>query len=437
MAGSIELPSPNFNLCRLRYPSRMSKLAVNDGEPLRTKPWPEWPEFDDREQRNLTRALEGRNWGGFPSPNTIGGEFEEAFASAHGARFGVTTTSGTAALEIALRAAGLQREDEVIVPALTFYATAFAALVQGFKPVFVDIDAETWCIDPALIEAAVTPRTRAIIPVHLGSRMCDMDRIGVIANKHRLTVIEDCAHAHGSQWNGRRAGTFGAAGCFSFQTSKLMTCGEGGIIVSDDAEMEERCRAYMNSGRIRTKDRTEAEGTMLGWNYRMTEFQAAVLLAQLERLPEQVARRDTNVAHFERRIAEIEGVSTLSRDPRQETRSGYGVVLRYDEEAWSGVPRDRFAWALYREGIKLYGAFYTPVYSAPLFAWRDAPIECDYSRVSCPVAERAAEKEMIWLPHEVFLGSREDIDDICDAIAKLREHASELAERKGSTGTPV
>lgn len=166
---------------------------------------------------------------------------------------------------------------------------------------------------------------------------------------------------------------------------------------------------------------------MLGWNYRMTEFQAAVLLAQLERLPEQVARRDRNVAHLERRIAEIEGVSTLRRDPRQETKSGYGVVLRYDEAAWRGVPRDAFAWALHKEGMRLYGAFYTPVYSAPLFAWRDAPIEVDYSNTHCPAAERAAAKEMIWLPHEVFLGDERDIDDLCDAIEKLREHIDEIS----------
>ena len=404
------------------------ELAIRGGQPLRTKPWPDWPQYDEREQRNLQRALEGRNWGGFPSPNTMGGEFEEAFAAAHGAKFGVTTTAGTTAIEIALRAAGLQRGDEVLVPALTFYATAFAALVQGFKPVFVDIDPETWCIDPEQIEAAVTPRTRAIVPVHLGSRMCDMDRIGSLARKHRLTVIEDCAHAHGMQWNGRFAGTFGEMGCFSFQSSKLMTCGEGGLIVTDDPQLEERCRGYMNSGRVRTKDRAAAEGTMLGWNYRMTEFQAAVLLAQLERLPEQVARRDRNVAHFEWRIAEIEGVSTLRRDERQETKSGYGVVLRYDESLWNGIPRNRFALALYKEGIKLHAAFYTPVYSAPLFAWRDAPIEVDYSKTYCPVAEKAAGKEMVWLPHEVFLGGESDIDDVCDAILKLRANMGELGE---------
>jgi len=399
---------------------------MRGGAPLRTKPWPEWPEYDERETRNLQRVVESRNWGGFPSPNVMAGEFAERFAAYHGATYGICTTGGTTALEVSLRAAGLERGDEVLVPALTFYATAFAALVQAFKPVFVDIDPETWCMDARLIERAITPDTRAILPVHLGSRMADMDLIAGIARAHDLRVIEDCAHMHGGSWRGKGAGTLGDLGCFSFQSSKLMTCGEGGIIITSDEALEERCHAYVNSGRVKTADRQASEGTMLGWNYRITEFQAAVLLAQLERLPEQIARRDANVAHFEGRIAEIDGMSALRRDPRQGTKSGYGVVLRYDETAWRGASRDRFARALYAEGMKLYAAFYTPVYKTNLFAWKDAPIEVDYGETSCPVAERAAYREMIWLPHEVFLGTTADIDDLCDGIVKIREHMDEL-----------
>lgn len=404
----------------------MPNLAVRGGAPLRTKPWPEWPQHDEREQRNLARVLESGNWGGFPSPNVMAAEFAERFAAHHGAKYGICTTGGTTALEVALRAAGLERGDEVLVPALTFYATAFAALIQGFKPVFVDIDPDSWCIDPAQIEAHITPDTRAILPVHLGSRMADMDRIGEIARARNLRVIEDCAHMHGGAWRGRGAGSIGDIGCFSFQSSKLMTCGEGGIMLTSDDTIEERCHAYVNSGRVKTSDRTAAEGTMLGWNYRITEFQAAVLLAQLDRLPEQVAHRNRTIARFERRIAEIDGVTTLPHDERVTTRSGYGVVLRYDERAWRNIPRDRFAWALHREGMILHGAFYTPVYSNPLFAWKDAPIEVDYSGVRCPVAERAVAREMIWLPHEMFLAGEPDIDDFCDAIIKLRDNLDEL-----------
>ncbi len=404
----------------------MPNLAVRGGTPVRTQPWPDWPQHDQREIENLTRVVESGNWGGFPSPNTVGGEFARRFAEYHGAKHAITTTGGTTALEIALKAAGLERGDEVLVPALTFYATAFAALVQGFKPVFVDIDPDTWCIDVDQIERLVTPDTRAILPVHLGSRMADMDRINEIAKKHNLKVIEDCAHMHGGFWRGKGAGTLGDIGCFSFQSSKLMTCGEGGIIITNDDDLAGRCQAYMNSGRGTTTDRQAAEGTMLGWNYRMTEFQAAVLLAQLERLPEQVATRNANIAHFEKRVAGLEGVSLLKHDDRMTTRSGYGIVLRYDESAWRNVPRDRFARALYAEGIKLFAAFYTPVYSAPLFAWKDAPIDVDYSQTHCPVAERAAAKEMIWLPHEIFLGTTSDVDDIITAIEKLRANLDEL-----------
>jgi dTDP-4-amino-4,6-dideoxygalactose transaminase len=407
----------------------MPSLALRGGAPVRTRPWPEWPQHDHREVENLTRVVESGNWGGFPSPNVTGGEFARRFAEYHGAKHGITTTAGTTAIEIALKAAGLERGDEVLVPALTFYATAFAALVQGFKPVFVDIDPDTWCIDVTQLERLITPDTRAILPVHLGSRMADMDRIGEIAMKHDLKVIEDCAHMHGGFWRGKGAGTLGDIGCFSFQSSKLMTCGEGGIIITDDDALAQRCQAYMNSGRGTTTDRQAAEGTMLGWNYRMTEFQAAVLLAQLERLPQQIATRNTNIAHFEKRVAGLEGVSILKHDDRMTTRSGYGIVLRYDETAWRNVPRDRFARALYAEGVKLYAAFYTPVYSAPLFAWKDAPIDVDYSQTHCPVAERAAGKEMIWLPHEVFLGTTSDIDDIIAAIEKLRAHLDELTSQ--------
>lgn len=406
----------------------MPALAIRGGTPLRTAPWPEWPQHDERELANITRVLASGNWGGFPSPNVMAGEFAERFAAFHGAQHGICTTGGTTALEVALRAAGLERGDEVLVPALTFYATAFAALVQGFKPVFVDIDPDSWCIDAAQIERHITPDTRAILPVHLGSRMADMDRIGEIARARNLKVIEDCAHMHGGFWRGKGAGTLGDLGCFSFQSSKLMTSGEGGIILTSDEALAERCNAYVNSGRGTSSDRQASEGTMLGWNYRITEFQAAVLLAQLDRLPEQTARRNENIAHFERRIAGIEGVSTLPHDERMTTRSGYGVVLRYDEQAWRGISRDRFALALYREGMKLYASFYTPVYRTNLFAWKDAPIDVDYSQTSCPVAEKASYREMIWLPHEIFLGTAADIDDLCDAILKLRDHIDELAE---------
>jgi dTDP-4-amino-4,6-dideoxygalactose transaminase len=231
---------------------------------------------------------------------------------------------------------------------------------------------------------------------------------------------------HGGFWRGKGAGSIGDIGCFSFQSSKLMTCGEGGIILTSDEALEERCHAYVNSGRVKTSDRTAAEGTMLGWNYRITEWQAAVLLGQLERLPEQRERRNRNITHLEKRIAAIEGLTTLPQQEAMTTKSGYGVVLRYDETAWNGIPRDKFAWALYKEGMRIEAAFYEPVYRSKLFAWKDAPAQVDYSATKCPVAERAAYKEMIWLPHDIFLGEASDIDDLCDGIEKLRANIGEI-----------
>ncbi len=406
----------------------MANLALHGGTPLRTKPWPAWPQHGATERENLLRVLDSSNWGGFPSPNVMAGDFADKFAAHHGATTGICTTGGTTALEVALKACGLEPGDEVLVPALTFYATPFAALVQGFVPVFVDVDPDSWCMDAAQIERHITSRTRVILPVHLGSRMADMDRIMEIARRHKLRVVEDCAHMHGGFWRGKGAGSIGDIGCFSFQSSKLMTCGEGGIMLTSDETLEERCHAYVNSGRVKTSDRTAAEGTMLGWNYRITEWQAAVLLGQLERLPEQIARRNANIAHLEQRIASIDGVSTLPQQEAMTTKSGYGVVVRYNEKAWGGLPRDKFAWALHKEGMRIEAAFYEPVYRSKLFPWKDAPVEVDYSATKCPVAEQAAYKEMIWLPHDIFLGEESDIDDLCDGIEKLRANIGELAK---------
>jgi dTDP-4-amino-4,6-dideoxygalactose transaminase len=320
---------------------------------------------------------------------------------------------------VALKAAGIGRGDEVIIPALTFVATAAAALYVGAVPVFVDIDPETWCIDPNEAERAITERTKAVLPVHLGSRMADMDAIMSIAHARGLRVIEDCAHMHGGRWRDQGAGSIGDLGAFSFQQSKLMTAGEGGMVVTNDEELASRCHAYVDCGRLRPGDKPSESQGVFGWNYRMTEFQAAVLRVQLERLPEQQRLREEHKRLLTERLVQIEGVSTLRMDERFTTPSGYGFYFRYCADRCGGVPRDRFVAALRAEGIFCHGDFYSPVYKDSLFAWRDAGVDADYSDVRCPVAQRVAAEESVWLPHQLFLGTEQDVEDIATAVRKV------------------
>ncbi|MGE0128041.1 MAG: DegT/DnrJ/EryC1/StrS family aminotransferase [Blastocatellales bacterium] len=406
----------------------MHKLALGGGPPVRTKPFTAWPIYDEREARSLQTVLESRNWGGYPCPNDFAREFGRKFAEHHNARYGVAVANGTVSLELALQAAGVGFGDEVIVPAYTWEGTAAAVLFSGAAPIFVDVDPDTYCLDANLIEAAITGRTRAIIPVHLGFRFADMDAIMQIASQHDLFVLEDCAHAHGGKWRGKGAGSIGHAGSFSFQTSKLMTAGEGGIVITNDINLADQAIRLANCGRPPRKE-TKGEPA-LGHNYRMTEFQAAILLAQLERLDEQTELRERNTARLEEGLKQISGIGLLPRDERITRQASYHYVFKFNSEEFSGVHRDAFVAALNAEGVPSDGRFYEAVYKSSLFefaaekfpAWAQA--RGDFH---CPVAERAGYEESVWLPHQIFLGDERDVDDTLTAIQKIKENAVELA----------
>ena len=412
----------------------MPHLAIAGGAPLRRTPFTAWPQYDEQERAGLLAVLEGRNWGGYPFPNTLARRFGAAFAAAHGARHGICAANGTVTLEIALKACGLAPGDEVIVPAYTFEATAAPVLRLGGVPVFVDVRPDTYCLDVQAAEAAVTPRTRVILPVHLGMGMADMDAVMALARRHGLRVIEDCAHAHGAQWQGRGAGAIGDAGSFSMQTSKLMTAGEGGAILTSDDEVLELCESYVNCGRASETDRFGRR--IMGFNYRMTEFQAAVLLAQLGRLEAQTSRRIERAARLRQALADVPGIEPLACDPRVTRQAIYQLILKYDARAFAGASRDRFVAALELEGIPCDGLFYEPLYRSPLFRVQPGefpavPVAADgslpWTGTRCPVAERAAYEESVWLPHQLLLGSEQDVDDIVAAMAKIQRHADELA----------
>lgn len=413
----------------------MTKLAIHGGTPYRTQPFAPWPPFGAGEREKLIRAFESREWGGFPEPNTRARQFAERFAAYHDAKHGIMAANGSITLEIALRAAGLKAGDEVITTPLTWVASAVCAVHLNMVPVFADVDPETYCISAEAIEAAITPKTKAIIPVHLGANIADMDRIMEIAETHDLIVIEDCAHAHGARWNGKGVGSIGHIGSFSFQSSKLMTAGEGGILITNDDELAERCHSLVNCGR-KEPGYDSFEGDMLGWNGRISDLQAAVLLGQMDHLHEDTMHRERMMRVFvDRLAAEVPGIVPSKWDPRITTRAAYQMVMRYDPSAFGGVPRDLFLAALEAEGVDMDGTFYIQMQDNPLFAvYADEwPMIRDrYGDritgvgIDTPVAKRAGYEEAVWMHYPHFMGTEEDLDDIIGAMKKVADNIDTL-----------
>jgi dTDP-4-amino-4,6-dideoxygalactose transaminase len=412
----------------------MGKLVITGGKPVRRKPFPSWPQYSATEERAILKVLRSRNWGGFPFPNELASSFARKFAKYHGAKYGLVVSNGTIAIQVALAAAGIRPGDEVIVPAYTWEGTVGPILLLNAVPVFVDVDPDTYCLDAKLIEKVLTRRTRAILPVHLAMNFADMDEIMRIARQRRLIVIEDCAHAHGGRWKGKGAGAIGDLGCFSFQSSKLMTSGEGGAVITSSLELFERVQSYVNCGRASATDRFRHR--LIGFNHRITEFQAGILSAQLDRLDLQARTRQSNMDYFEKRLRGTEGLGFLRRDRRQTRTAAYQYVFKYHAERFGGIPRAAFLGALQMEGVPCDGLFYEPVYRSALFparaedwpalSWqRPAPLDLK-TAYHCPVSERAAYEESIWLPHHLFLGSRRDTEDIADAVLKVCENVEEL-----------
>jgi len=409
----------------------MSTLAILGGAPHRTRPFPPWPQYTASDMARLHTVLESRNWGGYPFPNQLASEFAQEFADYHGARYGCCVVNGTIALVVALQAAGIKFEDEVIVPAYTWDGTAAAVLFAGAVPVFADIDPDTYCLSVESARRAITPRTRAIIPVHLAMRFADMDPLLKLAAEHKLAVIEDCAHVHGGEYKGRGAGSMGDLGCFSFQSSKIMTAGEGGIVITSRLDCFELVQSIVNCGRASATDQYKKR--VIGSNYRITEFQAAILLGQLEQLPELAARRVRNAALLSRRLAEVEGISPLPPQPALTREAIYNYVFRYRR---TEVSRDLFVAALDREGIPSDGRFYEPVYRSDLFRVNadDFPQlkigrreTVDYRADHCPVSEQAAYEESVWLPQFLLLGDEQDVEDIAGAVSKVVANLDALA----------
>jgi len=428
----------------------MSKLALNGGTPVRTQDFHKWPVSDKREEKAILQVLNSGKWWRFAFGQGVelteskNGErshvtmFQEEFASFHECKYGIAAANGTGTLEMGIRAMNLDVGDEIIVPAYTYVASATSILQNNCVPVFVDIDPDTYNIDPDRIEEAITKRTRAIMVVHFGGQPVDFDKIMKVAEKHGLPVIEDAAHAHGCEWKGKKAGSFGLFSSFSFQASKNMTAGEGGIITTNDKEMAIECDSLMWAGRKIGKPWYEFH--RLGWNYRMTEFQAALLRVQLERLEEQNNIREKNAKYLSSMLEKIEGIKPLLHDERT-TKHGYHIYMfRYSEEL-TGLSRTMLISALNAEGIPAFGGYTFPLYKTPMFLNKNFingafPLGTDYHEdvdyasyeKTCPVSERACKSEAVWLPQNIFLGEKKDIDDIIEAVKKVLDKKDNIKE---------
>ena len=410
----------------------MSTLAILGGPSVRTEPYPAWPVFDERDVEAVAAVVKSGRWGGFPYPGPRTREFVQRFLELQNAEYAVAMANGTVTMEVACRAANIGWGDEVIVPAYTFQATAAAPMAAGAIPVIADVDPETYCLDPKAAEAAITDKTKAIIPVHLGAKMADMDAIMDIAERHNLIVIEDCAHAHGAQWRGKGAGTLGHFGSFSLQSSKILTSGEGGILICKTQELAERATSIIDCGR--PHDQAGTQVTM-GANYRMAELQAALATVALARFPEQAQAREEMAAYMDEALSEVPGIRVLKRDMRHTKRSFYRYIFAMAPEVY-GFEHRVMCYALAEEGISAWDG-YPAMHHYDLFQPQISrlpvpsafPEYFRFEQAHFPVAERAAEREAVWLNEAIFRVGRKGVDDVITALQKIYAHREELAEK--------
>lgn len=415
-----------------RSRSIVGRPALLGGRPVRTTPFPSWPIIRDNDTQAWDAVLASGKWCRLDG-NRVS-SFEEAWRNALGVKHCRATASGTTALFTTLNALDVGPGDEVIVPPYTFVATINVIFLQHALPVFVDTDRESFQIDANKIEAAITPRTRAILPVHIGGSPAEMDKILEIAKSHSLPVIEDACQAHLGEWRGQKLGTLGNAGCFSFQASKNLASGEGGAIVTNDSQLMEICSSFHNNGR--GSGNYAFSYVRNGSNHRMTEFQGALLRTQLTRLQDQSQARWGNARYLTAQMKEIPGI-TPARLYAGCTRSAYHLFMfRYNPEHFNGLVRERFIKALEAEGIPASSG-YGPLNKEPFIektvnsrqyrrCFSDSELTQYRDRIECP-ANDALCKEAVWFTQTMLLGTHQDMDEIAAAIRKIQKNSAELS----------
>jgi dTDP-4-amino-4,6-dideoxygalactose transaminase len=408
-------------------------LALNRGTPVRTRPYPDWPQTFALDEENILKSLRSHRWCTIDKGNFIP-EFEQAWAKELGVGGCVMTPCGTHALHTAVEMVGVSPGDEVLVAAYTFIATISSITLNYALPVFVDTDVNTFTMDPDDIEHRITEHTRAILPVQMLGNAAHMDKILAIAKKHNLPVIEDACQAHTTTWRGKRLGTLGTVGCFSFQESKVLPGGEAGALVSDDQAIIERAYNFRNWG---SDAKNPGHWAFRGTKYRISDFAASVLLAQMTRYKDICAIREENAVHLRQELKQIPGVYPQQQYPETEHCTCYHFGLRVDPEHFKGVSRDKVVEALNAEGIPVEGA-YGPALN------REASLEQTlnsrgYQRIYSK--ERLARyREQNHLPHNdqltataiefehnLLMGTRQDTNDIVEAFSKVQKNAAALA----------
>ncbi len=409
------------------------KLAILGGEPIRAnKSWPDWPHIDDQVVEAATKTAKSGIWCRIQSANGAVATFEKDYARLMGTRFCVATGSGTQSLHTCVEALGIGPGDEVITSPYTDPGTISGILSSRALPVMADLDPESYQLDPAEVERRINENTRAIMPVHMMGQPAHLEKIMAIAKKHNLAVIEDAAQAHLSEYQGKKLGAIGTLGCFSFQTSKTIACGEGGAIIGDNEELMDKCYTVHNHGTARS-GRTE----LIGPKYRMNEFEAAILLAQMAGVQERFRRRNENAAHLTARLKGCPVVTPQKLYPGTASGSFYLYAMSYHKEHFNNLDRSRFLKALNAEGISLSpyierglhrepwvdhvlrNKVYQKMYSAGrLQQYRD--------ELSCPNCDRVCEEMVMLWSSGPLLASRADMDDIAEAILKVYENRNQL-----------
>lgn len=401
---------------------KMKNLAINGGSKTVEREFI-WPLYDESDVECVADIVRSGKWG---NPD-CGGEvavFEKEFAAFCGSKYALSCVNGSVALRLALIACGVKPGDEVLVPPYTFIATASIVIEANCVPVFVDIDPRTYNMDASKIEALITSRTKAIIPVHFAGQACEMDQIISIAQKHNLKIIEDACHGHGAEYKGKKLGSIGDAGCFSFQSSKNLTSGEGGMIITNDDALYQMMNSLRNVGRV--EGGAWYEHHFAGCNYRITQLQAVLLSCQLKRLEEQTMIRHRNGTYLNELLSKIDGITPLARGLGETIHSYHIYIFKYNKSEFNGLSKVEFAKMLAAEGVPCFMGYPEPLYKQSLFQQKNfmcyaIPESVDYSKVHCPETEKACYEEAVWIMQHAMLGTAEEMELFASAILKIQK----------------